>query len=210
MTRPKIPRDAVPIDIIKQTEDTYVTGKTTAGREPENQDSWETKTLKRKVITLSSQTLFHDIQLKVEEDDIEQQMQQKSYVDIATDGSYDQVSGISSYGWTMAINQTVVATGKGPAEAHPMLAEPFRAEVYAVAAAAFAELLVDHYQTDPGNHNWTFILNNTLVIQKMEALKSDPPTAKWHLTPDADILYLAHLKLQHSGQIKEQESQAEL
>jgi hypothetical protein len=44
---------------------------------------------------------------------------------MATDGGYKPRSGISTYGWVVATNETVLATGKGPAEAHQTMANSF-------------------------------------------------------------------------------------
>jgi hypothetical protein len=44
---------------------------------------------------------------------------------MATDGGYEPRSGISTYGWVVATNETVLATGKGPAEAHQTMANSF-------------------------------------------------------------------------------------
>jgi hypothetical protein len=145
MRCPKIPQDAYPIDIITQTDHEYITGNLpqvyTRRHEPV-----EATTLQQKIDEQSDTSFFYDVKLKLEESDIAQLFQRQAFIDLATDGSYDQASGISSYGWVLAIVHTIIATGNGPTEAHPMMAEPFRAEIYALAAAAaFLEMTVQHF-----------------------------------------------------------------
>jgi hypothetical protein len=48
---------------------------------------------------------------------------------------YDQLKGITSYGWVVAVNETVIAKGKGPAEAHPAIAEAYRGEAYGLGSS---------------------------------------------------------------------------
>lgn len=71
----------------------------------------------------------------MDEEKIAQFLKQNAVIDTATDGSHDTDSGVITYGWVVAINETVVAEGCGPAEASPALAESFRAEAYGLYAA---------------------------------------------------------------------------
>jgi hypothetical protein len=74
-------------------------------------------------------------------------------IDTATDGSHDPSSGKLSYGWVVAANEQIIAKGRRPAEAHPDMAEAFRAEAYGLASAsAFLRLLVEPIQLDTQKH----------------------------------------------------------
>jgi hypothetical protein len=192
MLCPKIPYDALPIDVINQTEDTYITGPTPQQTRTMN-ITQERDMFTQRIAIHSDHTLFHDVQLKVTEQDIRDSFEYRTYIDVATDGSYDQGSGKMSYGWVIALNNTVIATGCGPAESHPSLAEPFRAETYALAAAAaFIEQMLEHFRITANDHVWHFIMDNTSLIREMEHLRLEARTAKWNLRQDADILHLAN------------------
>lgn len=66
--------------------------------------------------------LFHNIQLTVDETDIHQQLRNSATFDVVTDGSYNRTSGISSYGWVITLNKTIIAKGQGPVPAHGLMA----------------------------------------------------------------------------------------
>jgi hypothetical protein len=111
--------------------------------------------------------------LLVEEEDLIESLSQQAYIDIATDGSYNPESGISSFGWAIIINDLVVATGQGPAEAHLEMADPLRAETYGLASSAyFLNILVKHCHINPTDHVWTIYLDNMSLIKQMEANNS--------------------------------------
>jgi hypothetical protein len=129
MRCPKIPQDAYPIDIITQTDHEYITGKLPQVYTRRHERA-EATTLQQKIDEQSDTSFFNDVKLKLDESDIAQLLQRQAFIDLATDGSYDQASGISSYGWVvLAIDHTIIASGNGPTEAHPMMAEPFRKEI---------------------------------------------------------------------------------
>jgi hypothetical protein len=94
-----------------------------------------------------SHSLFHDIQFKADKQEIASSQRRRTFIDVATDGSYDQGSGKMSFGWVISMDQTVIATGSGPVESHPNLAEPFRAEAYGIAAAvAFIKQMIAFFK----------------------------------------------------------------
>jgi hypothetical protein len=53
-----------------------------------------------------------------------------SIFEAASDGGFNPNTGISSFGLTMVINKQIIARGRGAVQAHPKLAESFRAEGY--------------------------------------------------------------------------------
>jgi hypothetical protein len=108
---------------------------------------------------------------------------------VVTDGSYNRISGISSYGWVIAMNQMVIAKAKGPVAAHPTMATPFRAEAYGVASAAsFINTMLRHFHETAETHKWFFLVDNDSIICNVEKYTTTKITSKWHLNPDADIL----------------------
>jgi hypothetical protein len=40
-------------------------------------------------------------------------------------GSYNRSSGITSYGWVITLNKTIIAKAQGPVPAHKLMSEPF-------------------------------------------------------------------------------------
>jgi hypothetical protein len=48
--------------------------------------------------------------------------------------------------------------------------------------------MMTHYESDVQRHKWFFLVDNILVIQKLETCINTTITPKCHLTPDADIL----------------------
>jgi ribonuclease HI len=189
----KIPPDeATQIDIIEENGQTIITGKA-AQKTSSMKTPKCTNTLMQIIQVKAEQSIFYNVSFKVDEEELQYLLSTKAYIDIATDGSYDKNSGISSYGWVMVINTTVVATGSGPAEAHPTMAEPFRAEAYGLAAAAaFIQEMCQYYSAKYDKHIWHCYIDNWSLIQKMEQIRLETTSAKWHLSPDADILKLTH------------------
>jgi hypothetical protein len=94
-------------------------------------------------------------------------------LDVATDGSYNKITGISSYGWVMAMNRTLIAKAKGPVAAHPNMAEPFRAEVYGISSAvAFILEMMRHFHATAEKHKWFFLVDNNSVIRNLKKYSS--------------------------------------
>jgi hypothetical protein len=118
-------------------------------------------------------------------------------IDIASDGSHDQDRGTITYGWVMAVNEVIIAEGKGPAEGHPNLVGSFRAEAYGLASAtAFAKMLVQHLRVDPDQGKWFCHIDNKSLIKRMEGYHSEHRNSKWSELPDADVTYTAHSNMQ--------------
>jgi hypothetical protein len=186
------PLGIIPIDVLDQTEETYITGWIAPFAKPTQSQS-EDNTFRGKINKQASKTLVYDINIMATDEDIKATFEQKTYIDIATDGSYNEASGISSYGWVVSLNDFIVATGKGPAEAHPTMADPLRAEAYGLASGArFLHLLGDHFKINPIDHEWMIHIDNTTFIRHMEALTTDIITPKWNFVAHADILKTAH------------------
>jgi hypothetical protein len=141
-----------------------------------------------------TEPFFKDICLTMEESDILDQFQQQALINTATDGGFDQRQGIISYGWVVAVNEMVIAKGKGPAEAHPVIAEAYRGDAYGLAAATtFIREMIDHLSIQP-KRRWFFHIDNKALIKQMESYGSEQIMARWMHLPDIDITNHAHDK----------------
>jgi hypothetical protein len=67
----------------------------------------------------NTESLFSNIKILVEDEDIQIMLRILSTFDVATDGSHDQATGKLAYGWVIAVNTQVIASGQGPAPSHP-------------------------------------------------------------------------------------------
>jgi hypothetical protein len=153
---------------LDQTDDTYIIGAIPTQAATITKTT-ETLTFIQSLHRHKSHSLFNDIQLKVDEQEKASLLQRRTFIDVATDGSYDQGSGKMSYGWVISMDQTVIASASGPAESHPNLAEPFRAEAYGLAAAAaFIDQMTAFFKINPKDHIWEFVIDNTSLIREME------------------------------------------
>jgi ribonuclease HI len=124
---------------------------------------------------------------------IKQALQHHAIINTASDGSYDPGSGIMSYGWVVAINETIIAEGKGPAEGHQKFAQSFRAEAYGLASATgFIQTMSHHFQLKNDDHKWFFHIDNKSLVKRMESYQSEKITSKWALLPDIDVTNMAH------------------
>jgi hypothetical protein len=114
------------------------------------------------------------ITLLVDENDILEILSNPARIEVASDGGFDPSSGISSYGWVIAFNRILIAKGRGPAEAHPDLAESFRSEGYGLAsAAAFIMAMISFLQISIPEHSWKFYIDNKAMIQRMESYRAN-------------------------------------
>jgi hypothetical protein len=87
----------------------------------------------------------------------------------------------------------VIAKVKGPAEAHPVIAEAYRGEAYGLAAAAtFIREMIDYLSIQLKRHRWFFHIDNKALIKQMESYGSEKITARWMHLPDIDITNHAH------------------
>lgn len=192
ITTDALPTETKPYQCISQTNQTYITGRETNAIKQQTTGQDNTS-LSRRIQHRSSETLLRNVDLTMEEEDIFKILLQKTYIDMATDGSYDPVSGISSYGWVVTLNDSVLAKGKGPAEGHPELADPMHAETYGLTSGAlFITILIHHYNIVPEDHIWMIHLDNTNLIKQMEMIQQESTRSKWNFTPHADILKMAH------------------
>jgi hypothetical protein len=187
------PQDGVPVDIKKDSKEWITTGlyaeRVSLHRMPTK------TTLKEK---LSTKTTLTNTRLHIlaEEEDLQISLAPQTIIDIASDGSHDQHTGNLAYGWVIAINGTVTAKGQGRASCSTAMAGSFRSEAYGVAAAAqFILFMVNHFRLKPEEHKWYMYLDNKTLINKLERYRSETEHPKWNLTPDADMVKVAHNNL---------------
>jgi hypothetical protein len=131
-----IPIDGVPIDVLYDTDEVIITSTCkdyTPSREQKNNNYGSLLEFNRRG---QHNGLFYDVDVIIDEDTIRQTLARQAFVDVASDGSHDQISGAIAYGWVIAINDVVAITGKGLGESHPQFAGSFRAEAYGLASAS--------------------------------------------------------------------------
>jgi hypothetical protein len=146
-----LPKDAIPVDIKKETEKHIITGGIAALTDKTHRTA--NKMLRAKVKAHRHDSLLEQVEITVEEHRIGELLKQRVQFDIASDGGHDQNTGILTYGWVLSMNEIIIATGRGPAEAHPRLAESFRAEAYGLAAATtFIQIMIHHYDIAVQDH----------------------------------------------------------
>jgi hypothetical protein len=192
----EVPESAIPIEIINSTTGNWVTNKTThtMASAPEKSDP---KTLYEK-ITQHGHGLLNNVQLLREESDLAEILSQATNVVTATDGGFNPDTGISTFGWVIAMRGTLIAKNRGPVAAHPSMAESFRAEGYGIASVAiFLKILIEHFKVTPENHVWKFFIDNKALIQRMESYQWKIQNSTSNLRSDADITNLANEYLKH-------------
>jgi hypothetical protein len=115
----------------------------------------------------------------------------------ASDGGYDPETGISTFGWVSAIDQTIVAVARGAVQVHRSMAESFRAEGVGLASAAiFAKNLMAKFELDAEKYQWEFYLDNKSMITRIEGYDQWTAVPRWNLRPDEDVTQTAHKLLQ--------------
>jgi hypothetical protein len=144
---------------------------------------------------------FHNItgkfDLLADPEDYPSFFEQKAYIDIASDGGHEPTSGISTFGWVVAVNKLPIAKGRGAAEAHPLLAESFRAEGYGLSSAlTFIHNLAKQFNLTLTSHQTTIYIDNMAMIHRLEGYRTRTPVPRWNLVrSDEDITRYANTLL---------------
>jgi hypothetical protein len=188
-----LPDDATPVNILHHNNKHYVTGQL-----PELQETPKstTTTFYEKLMQQRNNTMFHSVDMIADEKYLHHLFQRHALIDTATDGGHDPYTGILTYGWVIAVNECIIARGRGPAEAHPEMAESFRAEAYGLASAtAVLWLMIQHFQILEEDHRWFFHINSKTLISRMESYETELQTPKWAHKPDIDITNTVHRNL---------------
>jgi hypothetical protein len=140
--------------------------------------------------------LVGTITLRQSEETIAQLIDGKTKFELASDGGHDPASGISTFGWVATINRTIIANGRGPAQAHPTMAESFRSEGYGIASAGlFIRNLVKRFNIKPTQHSWFLYVDNKSMIQRLQGYEEHDSISRWNLRSDEDIAKVAHTLL---------------
>jgi hypothetical protein len=138
--------------------------------------------------------LTGQISMLMDTDEIPQTLQNKVHFEIASDGGHDPDTGISTFGWTAAANKVLIAKGRGPAQAHPSMAESFRSEGYGLSSVLiFIANMVEHYNINPTDHKWTIYIDNMALIKRLEGYSTNIPVPRWNLRSDEDITHFAKI-----------------
>jgi hypothetical protein len=165
-TASELPPFAIPVDIIRKDKNIIKTSTA-----PKFATSTP-KGKKRKWYERAPAHLEHiigTIAVYSSEHEIANLITQNPKLDIASDGGHEPSSGISTFGWVVAVNTIIIATGKGPAQVHPSLAESFRSEGYGLASAClFLQNLFRKFQVDAKKLRCTIYIDNKSLIQRMD------------------------------------------
>jgi hypothetical protein len=104
------PDQAIPIDLTGETHENWITGlpppgiiKNTSKTTPMNITSKITSDMSR---------LENTTKLLMDEHDIPDLFSQSTLIETASDGGFNPTTGISSFGWVVAVNKTLIAIGR--------------------------------------------------------------------------------------------------
>jgi hypothetical protein len=87
--------------------------------------------------------------------------EENALFEIASDGGHDPQTGISTFGWVVTMDRQILAKGRGPVEAHPELAESFRAEGYGLASAGiFIKSFINKFNVNANHHSWKIYVDH--------------------------------------------------
>jgi hypothetical protein len=157
-----------------------------------SENNTEEESFERELELKRINPLFHHIELLAGIEEIDERIQGGRNFEIASDGGHDPESGISTYGWIVLIDKQPIAKGRGPAAAHPTMAESFRAEGFGIASAgAFLQTLIRHFAVQVQHFNWHLFVDNQAMIKRMESYDNKIPNSGWNLRADADITNFA-------------------
>jgi hypothetical protein len=154
--------------------------------EPTTFESWY------KQAPIGLQHLTGKIELLFDEN--ENQSWQTTYgntFQIASDGGHDPKTGISTFGWIISANKTLIAKGRGITQVHKLLAESFRSESYGLASAGlFISNLTKHFDIDKQKQTWKIYIDSKSLIKRMETYQEQINISRWNLRADEDITKL--------------------
>jgi hypothetical protein len=153
------PTNYIPTDILTITENEIRTANTKPTREKQAKERENLRWYEKAPPNL--QQLIGKTEIVFDDDDLE--IPDKHAVfEIASDGGHDPQSGISTFGWVVAVNKQIIAKGRGPVEVHPELAESFHAERYGLASAGlFIKNLIQEFDVEVNRHTWKIYIDNS-------------------------------------------------
>jgi hypothetical protein len=184
------PNLSTPADILTTSKDEFRVSKpakTQYSRNTPTQHPWYTRAPRQ------FSHITGNVKLVQNEAEIGENFRTRSTILAASDGGHDPTSGISTFGWTVAINGTIIARGKGMAQAHPRLAKSFRAEGYGLMSVAiFLQNIVRRFGVDPNEHTWRIFTDSKSLIQRIDSFHNQISIPRWNLRPDEDIAKAAY------------------
>jgi hypothetical protein len=190
------PPNATPTDELARSNEEIRVTKPAARTQSRKRRELETPWYRRSPKHLSH--ILGDIEI-TEEGIIQKHLRStEPHIMAASDGGHDPASGISTFGWTVATNKVIIARGRGPAQAHPDLAESFRSEGYGLTSVTlFLRNLIERFSLDPAKCRWTIYIDNKSLIQRIRSFEEHTPVSRWNLRPDEDIARTAYEMLSH-------------
>jgi ribonuclease HI len=187
----KQPATSTPIDMINKSELHIKRHTTPPFLQQEHNTAKPTPWYQRQIKDLHN--LTGTVNLLTDPEEFPTMFVDKANIDIALDGGHEKSSGISTYGWVAAVNKTLVAKGRGATEAHPILAESFRAESYGLSSALiFIHNMAKHFNISLAAHRITIYIDNMVLIQRMEGYRAHVSVPRWNLRSDQDITRFAN------------------
>jgi hypothetical protein len=185
----ELPPYATPTDVLNREQHTIKTSRTAQqvpAKTRETAVKWYQKAPKH------WKHLVGDVSMRVIEEEITGIITANAKIEMASDGGNEPSTGISTFGWAIAVNKTIIATGKGPAQVHPSMAESFRAEAYgATSACLFLHNLIRKFNIQKENHRWTLYIDSKSLIQRLDSFRTKTNIPRWNLRPDEDICRVA-------------------
>jgi hypothetical protein len=175
----ELPPYATPVDVLRREKHTIKTSRApqqslTVKREQTTR--WYKKTPEH------WKHIVGDVSMRMTDEEIPHIIISNSKFEIASDGGHDPSKGISTFGWAIAVNKTIIATGKGPAQAHPSMAESFRAEGYGLALAClFLHNLIQKFKIQKDKHCWEIYIDSKSLIQRLDSFRSKTNIPRWNL-----------------------------
>jgi hypothetical protein len=186
----ELPPFAAPVDVLQSSELVIKTSnpptRTHKAAATTQSKAWHTESPKE------WSHIVGNITLTQTDETIAQLIMPKAKFEFASDGGYDPSTGISTFGWVATINKVIIAKSHGPAQAHPRLAESFRAEGYGIASVGlFIRNLIRRFGIETQSHKWILYVDNKSMIQRQRGYEQNIQTSRWNLRPDEDIAKLA-------------------
>jgi ribonuclease HI len=184
--------NTVPIDVIRQTDNIIVTNIPQPRITETHQASLTDDRVSKIILEQYPRWRhLHNSYRSIMDDHLAREaILAAKVVYIATDGGYEPRSGISSYGWVIASSDSMLITGKGPAEAHPTMANSFRSEGYGAASALlFITAYCKAWDLPTSGKTWKLLIDNKAMVDRLNEHKEawKRKGGKYHIRPEADI-----------------------
>ena len=141
----------------------------------------------------TTKALVHDVTILIPEEQIHALLLHHKKVTIASDGGV--TDGTGSFGWILAINDTVIAKARGPAEGSKDLMHSFRAEGYGMLSATTFISELDAFFSLPATIKWEFLLDSESLMKRLDTHKQPILPMNFPLATDYDVTQAVHCQL---------------